>query len=220
MADEKKKDAEKEGKEEAKEEGKEEGKGKEEKGEKKEGEAGAEGAEGAAGEAGAEGGDSKKSKKKMIILIVVAIVVVLGIAVPAVLYITGFFNKKPVVTEQSGEAGGKGEPVVGPDGVVEQPVFYDMAEFIVNLNVGSKRPSFLKMTVSLEIPGESQVPRIEEKMPRIRDSFQVYLRELRQEDLQGSAGLYRLREELLLRINKVVYPAKVNDILFKEILVQ
>ena len=105
-------------------------------------------------------------------------------------------------------------------GVANRQVYYDLEEFIVNLNVGGKRPSFLKMTVSLELAGELQIPEVEAKLPRIRDSFQVYLRELRADDLQGSAGIYRLREELLLRINKVIYPVKVHDILFKEILVQ
>jgi flagellar FliL protein len=57
-------------------------------------------------------------------------------------------------------------------------------------------------------------------MPKISDVFQMYLRELRPADMQGSVGLYRLKEELLLRVNKIVYPAQVNDLLFKEVLVQ
>jgi flagellar FliL protein len=178
--------------------------------EKKEGE---EGAEGEGGE-GEEGGKKKGklTKKKKIILAVVALVVVIAIAVPAVLFLTGKLHKKSAT---------EGAEAVGVDGkAAPQAVFYDMEEFVVNLNVGSKRPSFLKMTVSLEVAGELQIPTVERNMPRVRDSFQTYLRELRQEDLQGSAGLYRLREELLLRVNKVVYPAKINDILFKEVLVQ
>lgn len=172
-----------------------------------------EGEEGEGGEGGEGGkGKGKLNKKKKIIIIAVALLVVIGIAVPAVLFLTGKMHKKSAV---------EGVEVVGADGkAAPQAVFYDMEEFVVNLNVGSKRPSFLKMTVSLEVAGELQIPIIEKNMPRVRDSFQIYLRELRQEDLQGSAGLYRLREELLLRVNKVVYPAKVNDILFKEVLVQ
>lgn len=199
MANEDKKNAEEEAEE--KEEGKEES-------EETEGEGGEEGAEG-------EGKKKKKksSKKKKLILIAVALLVVIAIAVPAVLFLTGKLGHKTSVEgEVAAEEGG------GEDN--SQSVFYDMEEFVVNLNVGSRRPSFLKMTVSLEVASELQIPIIERAMPRIRDSFQVYLRELRQEDLNGSAGLYRLREELLLRVNKIVYPAKINDILFKEILVQ
>ena len=56
--------------------------------------------------------------------------------------------------------------------------------------------------------------------PRIIDNFQVYLRELRVEDLRGSAGIYRLREELLARVNTAVHPTKVRDVLFRDVLVQ
>ena len=56
--------------------------------------------------------------------------------------------------------------------------------------------------------------------PRIIDHFQVYLRELRVEDLRGSAGIYRLREELLARVNAAVKPTKVENVLFREVLVQ
>lgn len=180
-------------------------------GEEKEGEEGEE-AEGEEGEGGKKKKKGKLTKKKKLILAVVAVVAIVGIAVPSILFMTGKFKKKEVV---------EGAEVLDADGkAAPQAVFYDMEEFVVNLNVGSKRPSFLKITVSLEVAGEAQIPIVERNMPRVRDSFQTYLRELRQEDLQGSAGLYRLREELLLRVNKVVYPAKVNDILFKEVLVQ
>jgi flagellar FliL protein len=57
-------------------------------------------------------------------------------------------------------------------------------------------------------------------MPRIIDNFHVYLRELRAEDLRGSAGLYRLREELLIRVQAIADPVVVRDVLFKEVLVQ
>ena len=67
-------------------------------------------------------------------------------------------------------------------------------------------------------PGD--IPRLETILPRIIDNFQVYLRELRIEDLQGSAGLYRLREELLTRVSVAAAPAKVHDVLFKEMLIQ
>jgi len=90
----------------------------------------------------------------------------------------------------------------------------------VNLNSNGRKQNFLKIRVSLELESPLDVPKIESVMPRIIDNFQVYLRELRIEDLQGSAGLLRLREELLTRVNSSVKPAKVNDVLFKEMLVQ
>lgn len=99
-------------------------------------------------------------------------------------------------------------------------VFYDLPEMLVNLNSTGRRPNYLKMQVSLEIANNVDVTKLQTFEPRIVDTFQVYLRELRVDDLRGSAGLYRLREELLARINVTVQPIKVKDVLFKEILVQ
>ena len=98
--------------------------------------------------------------------------------------------------------------------------FPPLEEIIVNLNTGGRKSSFLKVRVNLELANADDIKRIEAVMPRIMDNFQVYLRELRIEDLKGSAGMYRLREELLSRVNIAVAPAKVNDVLFKEMLVQ
>jgi flagellar protein FliL len=74
--------------------------------------------------------------------------------------------------------------------------------------------------VTLESPTPEDLDAIDGYMPRITDSFNTYLRELRSSDMAGSAGLYRLREELLLRVNKTIYPSKVNDILFRELIIQ
>jgi len=134
-------------------------------------------------------------------------------------------GKKDEKKEEDGHGGGDkkggkdakpGAVTAGPNGVV----YYEMPSFLVNLNSGDKRTSFLKMTVTLELASAEDQLKIDEVMPRITDSFNTYLRELRSPDLAGSAGLHRLREELLLRINEISQPAKVNDILFKEIIVQ
>lgn len=101
-----------------------------------------------------------------------------------------------------------------------EAVFFDLPEMLVNLNTTGRRPVFLKMKVSLELMDEGDVSRLKSLSPRIIDNFQVYLRELRIEDLRGSAGIYRLREELLARVNAAVRPAKIKDVLFKEMLVQ
>jgi flagellar FliL protein len=57
-------------------------------------------------------------------------------------------------------------------------------------------------------------------MPRLLDMFQTYLREMRPEELRGSAGTWRLREELLARANIALAPVRVVDVLFIELLVQ
>ena len=84
----------------------------------------------------------------------------------------------------------------------------------------NRRTHFLKINISLELEEESDIKNLELLMPRIVDGFQIYLRELRVDDLRGSAGMYRLREDLLRRINEVAKPIRINDILFKEMLIQ
>ena len=99
-------------------------------------------------------------------------------------------------------------------------VFMNLPEMIVNLDSGGRRANFLKINIALEVANATDVPRIEAVMPRIVDNFQVYLRALRVEDLRGSAGMFRLREELLARVNTAAQPARINDVLFREMLVQ
>jgi flagellar protein FliL len=99
-------------------------------------------------------------------------------------------------------------------------LFFDLPEMLVNLNTKGKNASYLKLKVALEVDDPMTIARLEQLMPRVVDNFQVYLRELRGDDLTGSAGLYRLKEELLMRVNLAVQPAKVNDVLFREMLVQ
>ena len=101
------------------------------------------------------------------------------------------------------------------------PVFVEVPDMMVNLVTGpGERVQYLKVKVVLEVKEERQVEEIKPTMPRVTDIFQTYLRELRSSDLTGSAGLFRLKEELTRRVNAAVAPTKVSAVLFKEIMVQ
>ncbi len=92
---------------------------------------------------------------------------------------------------------------------------------MVNLaGAPGERVQYLRVKVVLEVKEEKQVEEIKPTMPRVTDIFQTYLRELRPADLSGSAGLFRLKEELTRRVNAAVAPVKVSAVLFKEIVVQ
>jgi flagellar protein FliL len=94
-------------------------------------------------------------------------------------------------------------------------------EILVNLATSpGDRVQYLKVKVVLEVKEEKQAEAIKPSMPRISDIFQTYLRELRASDLNGSMGLFRLREELTRRVNLAVPPNQVSAVLFKEIIVQ
>jgi len=143
-----------------------------------------------------------------------------GLADPLLAMLGG---EEPPPVEQMGEDGAEGTADIGPGAggaPVGSAIFYDLPEMLVNLNTAGRKRNFLKMRVSLELANEADITTIEMVLPRIVDNFQVYLRELRMEDLQGAAGMYRLREELLNRVNSAVRPARVNEVLFKEMIVQ
>ena len=92
---------------------------------------------------------------------------------------------------------------------------------LVNLAAkAGQSPVYFKVKVVLEMENAADVAYAEKMQPRITDSLQFYLREMRLEEVQGSMGTYRLKEEILNRLTKILAPAKVNDVLFKEILIQ
>jgi flagellar protein FliL len=104
---------------------------------------------------------------------------------------------------------------------IKPPVFFDMPDVLVNLSGGGgDRTQYLKVKVVLELPDQAILAQIQPLMPRLMDTFQTYLRELRATDLDGSAGLYRLKEELTRRVNAAIAPNRINAVLFKEIVVQ
>jgi flagellar FliL protein len=124
-------------------------------------------------------------------------------------------------------AGGGGWFFLKPKPAQEEPVkkpvaFLDVREMIVNLAAepNQDRARFLKLKVALEVPDAALVKEITPLLPRVEDAFQVFVRELRASELEGSAGVYRLREELLRRVNVAIHPARVDAVLFKDIVVQ
>lgn len=117
--------------------------------------------------------------------------------------------------------GGKPDPnapVVkdGPDGVV----FYSLPDVVTNMQTADGRPSFIKLKLTLELPDHDTAEVLNPNMPRLNDMFQVFLRELRPEDLSGSQGGYMLRTELLRRVNLVIAPSRANAVLIEEMVQQ
>lgn len=145
-----------------------------------------------------------KSKRKLLI-----------IAAAAVLLVSAgggagwfFFMREPAEPKVE---------VVAP----KPPAFVEVPEILVNM-AGSpgERVQYLKVKVVLEAKDAAQVALIAPSMPRISDIMQTYLRELRANDLNGSIGMFRLKEELTRRVNLAIAPSQVSAVLFKEIFIQ
>jgi len=164
---------------------------------------------------GEDGEEASSSGGKKKLLIIVGAVVLLLIGAAAAVFFSGILDSEE--TEESAEKEGK----EGAEAeMAKKTYFVDLDEMIVNLNTTERRQSLLKIKVSLEVAEQKDIAVVRELTPRVVDNFQTYLRELRLDDLRGSAGMYRLREELLTRINIAVEPAKVKAVLFKEMIVQ
>jgi len=99
-------------------------------------------------------------------------------------------------------------------------VFADLPDIIANLNSPLHHPTFIKLKVKIELAKATDQAALTAAMPRLLDLFQTYLRDMRPEELRGSAGTYRLREELIARANIAVAPVQVTDVLFTEMLIQ
>lgn len=100
-------------------------------------------------------------------------------------------------------------------------VYYvSLPQMLVNFSTNDGQPAFLKLKLTLETPDEDVAYAVEPELPRIMDQFQGFLRELRMDDISGSAGTARLRLELLRRVNLAIAPAQMNAVLIEEMLVQ
>ena len=158
-----------------------------------------------------EGGEaSGGSSKKKLIIIGGAAVAVLLVGGGAAFFLTGS-PATPAVAD-----------VAAVEAAASQPhaYYYDLPMMILNLSTADERPTFVKMEIALEVSDDKMLEVIKPNLPRVLDAFQTYMRELRASDLQGSAGLFRLKEELQRRVNIAVYPARVDDVLFKNVIVQ
>jgi flagellar protein FliL len=164
---------------------------------------------------------AKKGIPKLFIIIgAAAIVVLLG---GAGLFFFLSSGSAPAEGEHAAATDGHGATADdGHGGAAAGHTFiFNLPPMIVNLNAEEgQKEAFMKLTVALEVANQETMLEIQPSMAKVVDAFQVYLRELRRSDLEGSAGVYRLKEELLRRVNVAIYPTRVESILFKEILVQ
>jgi flagellar FliL protein len=190
---------------------------------------------------GAEGEGAPKKKKlsgkNLILFIVLPAILVLGAgggAAYMLLFKGGGAEQHAEADAGGGHGKAKGggghgeegaaEAVPGPNGTMitygEGVVFVELPEMLVNITGPDGRPAYLKLKLTIEAPDDAVVTAVGAQVPRVTDQFNGFLRELRTDDLSGSAGAYRLRLELLRRVNLVIAPQQINAVLIEEMLVQ
>ncbi len=163
-----------------------------------------------------DGEDSQSSitSKKKLLWLLLPIFSVVAIAIG--LYFTGVADSLLTVAKVEEKDSGADQKQAE-----NSAVFFDVPELLINLSVKpGQKPIYVKIKVTLEMALVSDVEQAEKMLPRIIDSLQFYLREMRMEEIQGSGGSYRLKEEIQGRLNRILSPVRVVDVLFKEFLIQ
>jgi flagellar FliL protein len=172
---------------------------------------------------------SAGGKGKLVVILAGAAVLLLG-GGGAAAYFLGLFGGAAAAhgtsEHASAPAGKEGAAKkaeagkAGDGGPVEGVTFVELPDMLVNLQADNSRPRYLRLRVAVEVEDDKAAAAVKALTPRVLDSFQMFLRSLTVDDVQGSAGMERLKEEMLARVNIAVEPSRIRDVLFKEILVQ
>ena len=154
---------------------------------------------------------------KLIIMIVVPVLLLGGGGAGA--YFMGVFSSEETGDVAMAEEAPPPEEMLPPV-MPTDIVFVDLPDLLLNLNVTGKRLRFLKVVASLEVASEEMAEIVRQMTPRILDNLHLYFRSVAPEELAGPDGVYRIKEDLLVRVNDTIQPAIVRDVLVKEMLVQ
>lgn len=154
----------------------------------------------------------KKLSGKKLVILGVAFLALAGGGVAA-MQVMGGGKETKAETEVEEEPAAEGEEAA-------TSTYVEVPDMMVNLRTADGRSRFLKVRVMLEAPSAADAAAIKEKLPAVIDGFQVFLRELRPEDLAGASGSYRVKEEMLVRVNRAVAPKRIDDVLIQELIQQ
>lgn len=102
---------------------------------------------------------------------------------------------------------------------LRQGCYYNLPQITTNLRPVDGFIHFMSLDISVCLPTEEAATYLARIEPRVIDSLQPYLRDVSVEDLHGAAGMYQLRRNLLSRIRAAAWPVTVEEVVFREILV-
>jgi flagellar FliL protein len=101
----------------------------------------------------------------------------------------------------------------GMAAVSSKPVFIDLPEMALTLPNGG-RPRQMRIKLSVELAnGASEQQATDALSPRVYDALLTYLRTLQDGEVDGGLGLDRLRADLYRRLELVVGPGVLKDVL-------
>lgn len=185
-----------------------------------------------------EGGEApaapKKAKNKLVIIIIIAVLLVGLVAVGGYLAVSMLGGKKAAkggeehgAPAAEGEQAGGEAPAGGEHGGGEgeaggagnMGVLVSLDPFIVNLSSDAGK-RYLKITMQLELARPGMAGEVTNKMPQIKDAVITVLSSKAADDLLTIEGKFRLKEQVLTRINNLLTSGVVKNIFFVEFVIQ
>lgn len=176
------------------------------------------------GEEGAQDAESGKKKPGLVKLALFiglpALILILGGAAGALFFLGGGEDDPAVAEGEHGDESGQPSPAEQALAAAQSEQNYTFEDpMIVNINQASGGSNILQLNVIFVYHDAALTPVLDERAEEIMSSFYGFLRELHAEDLSGSGAYYRLRLELLRRVNLEIAPAQIDDVLIDQLVV-
>ncbi len=153
--------------------------------------------------------EKPKSRRKTFVLIGFAALIIIA-AIAAGVW---FYLEQTTATKEAEEQ------IISGD-LSDVVSFVTLPEMLISIRSDSPRQQYLKLQVSLHLQQSKDEAVIERLIPKILDDYQAFIRNLTAEDLVGAEGWYRLKEELLIRVNRAINPLAVREVVIADLLLQ
>jgi flagellar FliL protein len=166
---------------------------------------------------GEDAADTPKPRKRgKLLIILLGMLLLLGGGAAAVLFLAPGLAAQyvpGVAALTQGLFAHKETAVTPEDAGAASPKFLDIPEMALTLpNAGHPRQMRIKLSLEL-MKGATDKQATEVLTPRVYDALLTYLRTLRDGEVDGGLGLDRLRADLYRRLDLVVGPGVLRDVL-------
>ena len=99
------------------------------------------------------------------------------------------------------------------------PELIDFPEMNVDLKVSTCRSPYVRFRMTIEATGNAR-SLVTAMQPQIADAIQQHLRSQERQQLVGTEGADRLRNEARDTINRLIAPERINSVIFKKFVLQ
>jgi len=160
--------------------------------------------------------DSPKPKKvKKILIIVGGLILFMVCGIGAIIFLA-----PGLIPDGLDIPGVKGQPEEGKRPSKEMKGhIYTMDAFIVNL-ANRDLAKYLKVKIEMESQESKPNEEFDRRQPQIRDTILLILTGKTSMEISDSEGKAKLKEEILLKVNRLLNGVKIKAIYFTEFVVQ